>query len=136
MNAIIALDVDGVLYPWLKPEYGRWLTYLADYGELIWATSWEHLANTHIGPEIGLPQLPVIELGLDKIPAVAAYAADRPLVWIDDVFGRAPHAVEWAADRPDTLLIAPDPQIGLLVDHVVYARRWLRGDIPARYGIM
>jgi hypothetical protein len=75
---------------WLNPGHGRALLAAAGPAELAWATTWEHQANTMVGPAIGLPNLPVVRFGETgpgwKFPAVAAYARDRPLVWLDDDF--------------------------------------------------
>lgn len=84
-DALILIDVDGVLNPWSKqgphwreyravadgitwnvvltPDHGPMLlTLAAETGaELVWATTWDHDANREIGPRIGLPELPVIE---------------------------------------------------------------------------
>ncbi|WP_370944311.1 hypothetical protein AB5J62_35200 [Amycolatopsis sp. cg5] len=43
---------------WLKPSHGEEL--LALPYELVWATTWTHEANQKIGPELGLPVLPVV----------------------------------------------------------------------------
>lgn len=70
---------------WLNPNHGEQL--LALPFELVWATTWEDLANKHIGPHIGLPELPVVRFGLSetrKVPALVRYAAGRPFAWVDD----------------------------------------------------
>lgn len=83
-NPILLLDVDGVLNPYsskFTPENynthfftvpnGTFKVYLNPLDgekllslgyDLMWATSWEDDANIHIGPNIGLPTLPVIHL--------------------------------------------------------------------------
>ncbi|WP_200881386.1 hypothetical protein [Nocardia otitidiscaviarum] len=80
---------------WLNPSHGPALLALADRFELVWATTWEHDANTYIAPVIGLPELPVVEwqttkrFGPDgiffKTEELVAHAAGRPFVWIDDI---------------------------------------------------
>jgi len=84
-DALILIDVDGVLNPWSKqgpnwreyravadaitwnvvltPDHGTMLrTLAAETGaERVWATTRDHDANREIGPRIGLPELPVIE---------------------------------------------------------------------------
>jgi hypothetical protein len=135
---LLLLDVDGVLIPyaapeqpagfeqhillgeqvWLAPHHGAWLRPLCARFQLVWATGWEHDANRLIGPIIGLPELPVIEFERDaagrfvKLPTLARFAADRPLVWIDDELTDAARA--WAAGRTArALLVDADPSIGL-----------------------
>lgn len=132
MKPIVAVDVDGVLLPFgkpweLNPLHGQWLLSLADRAELVWATSWEHLANVDIGPSLGLPTLPVIEFNsLHKTGSVQDYAAGRPLVWIDDFFAANTDVIEWGRNRPEpTLLIAPAPTIGLEEWHIQRISGWL-----------
>jgi hypothetical protein len=137
---LLLLDVDGVLNPYaaaacpdgyaeyeffageelvrLCPEHGGWLRELAVWYELTWATAWGAAANRLLAPLLRLPALPVIEFPpvpfepRDKLPAVATFAADRPLAWIDDAL--APEVRQWAAERHvPTLLIDVDPAMGL-----------------------
>lgn len=80
----------------LNQEHGAQLLALTDVFDLVWATTWEDDANLHIGPRIGLPELPVIpfkrllpdkppEPGLHwKTAVINAFAYDRPFAWIDD----------------------------------------------------
>jgi hypothetical protein len=125
---IVALDVDGVLAPWLRPEYGRWLLALVDRCELVWATSWEHDANGHIAPVIGLPLLRVIEFPQAvKLPSVDAWCGSRPLAWIDDFFD--PAADSWADARNargvPTLLVHVNSKKGLSARHCDAVSAWL-----------
>lgn len=126
---------------WLSPRHGRWLLDLADQldVELIWATTWEHDANRYIGPAIGLPNLPVIEFSgspllatvghIWKLPDVARAMDGRPFAWVDDDFSIDDLA--WAADRTErgtpTLLLAADPEVGLVEAHIDSARAWAAG---------
>lgn len=133
MKPVIAVDIDGVLLPFnrpieFNPQHGEWLNKLSALGELVWATSWEYQANTEAAPALGLPQLPVIELNrIDKTNAVSDWVGDRPLVWIDDVFANNPGTIEWARERhTHTLLIGPDPHVGLIRDDMVKAWKFLR----------
>lgn len=156
---LVLLDVDGVLNParrhslrlrhyecvldghtyriLLNARHGRKLARLArDTGaELAWATTWEQHANVEIGPRIGLPILPVIEVNSDpgtragehfKTRHVAEYVARRPFVWFDDNLG----APDWQylKDHPgvdEFLLVDVDPRTGLTDGHLSQARAWL-----------
>lgn len=75
---------------WLNAAHGPKLLDLADRAglELVWATTWNEEANQWIAHRVGLPRLPVIEVNSAavgwKYSAVDAYAADRPLAWLDD----------------------------------------------------
>jgi hypothetical protein len=146
VRALVLVDVDGVLSPfaakvkpdgfvehkfrlagwsrrrplrmWLNPGHGQALLAAAGDAELVWATSWEHQANTMMGPAIGLPVLPVIEFHGDgsKFAAVARYAGDRPLVWLDDDFDldtRARDAFLAERDGIATELVRVDPHMGI-----------------------
>ena len=103
---LLLLDVDGVLLvvrstwddddaepdyePTLHPEAPAWIAELAEAFELVWATTWEDMANRVIAPALGLPHLPAIEFDMDrrvptpKLPSVIAWVGDRPCAWIDD----------------------------------------------------
>jgi hypothetical protein len=122
----------------LNPAHGAALTALHDEGlyELVWATTWEAQADSLIAARVGLPRgLPVIVFPKDddyegwtwKLPAVRAYAADRPLAWLDDDLGRDAEA--WARDRSaagiTTVLIGPNPGTGLVAAHFERLRRIL-----------
>ena len=114
---------------WLNPEHGTWLRELGDQGvELVWGTSWRHVAVTWIAPRLGLPEFPVIEVPVrgpafgwsPKIGPIQRWVGDRPLVWIDDQLGGKEPG--WAEQRRDdgipTMVIQPHPGRGLERAHV------------------
>lgn len=125
----------GSLRVWLHPDHGRQLLEFAESAglELVWATTWEDLANTMIGPRIGLPELPVIKCDSDgkywKFEAVAAYAQWRPLAWLDDDFKLHPRARTWFeqqrrdSDMP-TLLHQVDPRTGFTAADLDAVATW------------
>lgn len=130
--------VDGVVYTvFLNRRHGARLLALAEEtgAELAWATTWEHLANQWIGPRVGLPRLPVVELGADvfatrgvmfKTPHVAGYVKGRPFVWFDDAVGPTDEAyLREHAEVGDFLLVGIDRDRGLTEDHLDRAREWL-----------
>ncbi|MFE7589155.1 hypothetical protein ACFU6K_07110 [Kitasatospora sp. NPDC057512] len=120
---------------WLNPSHGAEL--LALPYELVWATGWMGEANTHIGPHLGLPELPYISWsdlfgeerdGLHwKTRDVVAWAAGRPFVWVDDELG--PQDEEWiAAHHPGpALALHVNPRLGLLADDFATLRDWAEG---------
>ncbi|AUY48623.1 hypothetical protein EH183_06350 [Streptomyces sp. CB01881] len=150
---LLFLDVDGVLNPvcpgpdgdfdahtllghtvLLSARHGSWLRELAEAYELVWATTWEEHANTHVAPAIGLPELPVVRFtgylpqpGDPRVPLMELfsarkwapllrYAAGRPFAWIDDVIpGRLVRNAFWRRDR---VLLRIDPGEGLERRHV------------------
>lgn len=126
------------LWVWLNPEHGPLLLrFAAEHDvELVWATTWEHDANTMIAPLIGLPQLPVIEWPYEaddrwKFGPVLAYAGTRALAWLDDDFRRFPAEQEWfqqerAARGALTLLHHVDPATGLVAADLDAVAAWLR----------
>lgn len=122
---------------WLNPEHGPRLLELADRFDLWWATTWEHDANTHIGPEIGLPELPVVEwrsakhVGAEgtfwKTAQLIQHAAGRPFVWIDDdISSRDRSFVDYYHDGA-ALLHWVDPAKGLLEDDFATLSAWVDG---------
>lgn len=123
---------------WLHPDHGAWLAELETAGaRLVWATSWNHLANTWIAPRPGLPGTwPVVDLhgrgGVRwghalKLDPIAAYACDTPFVLLDDQIGGKDH--DWAAQRTSrgapTLLAAVDPHAGLTRATIDRVLGWL-----------
>jgi hypothetical protein len=122
---LLLLDIDGPLNPYraktipagyqrheivegaktwvvlLNPQHGVELNAMAEFFQLVWATSWEHGANRLLAPRLGLPSdLPVIvwpegaresAIGQPrswKTPYVAEWVAGRPFAWIDDEVNR------------------------------------------------
>lgn len=134
----LSLTPSGNTYPvWLDKAHGPLLLDLAESAglELVWCTTWEHEANMHIGPRIGLPKLPVIEFGFDgerwKFRPVLEYAAGRPLAWLDDDFTMQHDHRDWfleqRGDTP-TLLREVDPQHGIRSVDLDAVRAW-RADL-------
>jgi hypothetical protein len=125
---------------WLNPQHGTLINNVLSRGLLhpVWCTSWRHDANTHIGPKINLPPFDVLDLPrlnittshphghLWKRDHVNTWAGADPIAWIDDDFTPLDH--QWAADRTiqvaPTLLIQPDPTIGLLPAHLDHVQTW------------
>lgn len=114
----------GGIRVWLNPDHGPMLLALTELVDLVWATAWEKLANTLVGPVLGLPELPVIEFPrresypfgqIFKRGDVEAYVGDRPFAWFDDDFQAADY--QWAAGRTEsgrpTFLRWIDPLVGL-----------------------
>lgn len=154
MKPLLLLDVDGVLCVLgrgprgercvegvvgempvrISKETPARLAHLAEHFRLVWATAWEHGANEHLAPLLGLPPLPTILFEDDdplepgenyKATAVAAFVGDVPCAWVDDVLSHADH--EWARARPaPTLLLETDPRTGLTEDDAEELITWAR----------
>jgi len=114
--------IDGGFDIWLNPASRETLLQMQTWFELVWATSWEHHANSLVAPLLGLPHLPVIEFSrripadTPKLPDVQAFVGSRPCAWIDDTLYL--DAFRWAEERKaETLLIKPLPSIGLTPEH-------------------
>lgn len=104
----------------------------------LWCTSWRKDAATIIGPLLGLPDFPCLDLPRPRITTshphgylwkrdhVAPWLGRAPVAWIDDDFTALDHA--WAAERAasghPTLLVQPDPYAGLKPDHLAGVREW------------
>jgi hypothetical protein len=162
---LLLIDVDGPLNPWaatnskrpkmyrryridgyvvwLARQHGEELNKLTDVFDLVWCTTWEHQANTDIGPKIGLPKLPVIEFKrlLEKFPvppepglhwktaAITAYAIahERPFCWVDDEVD-AKDGIYFARWQPNPFLTKKiDPAVGLTNDDFAELREWAEG---------
>lgn len=161
---LLLIDVDGPLNPWaasgkknqregyrryrieqwvvyLKRSHGRALMDLTDVFDLVWCTTWEHQANTDIGPKIGLPTLPVIEFqkflpgeppqpGLHwKTAVIAAYAMahDRPFVWVDDEVSVKDGFWFTMWCRQPFMTKKIDPAVGLADEDFTELREWAEG---------
>lgn len=121
---------------WLHPGHGAMLLDFVERAgmELVWCTTWEHDANTMIGPVVGLPELPVIEWGFSaimwKFNGVLEYAPGRPLAWLDDDFGRYKTERTWferERGTTPTLLHHVDPRVGLTSGDLETVAAWAAG---------
>jgi hypothetical protein len=102
--------------------------------DLVWATGWEDRANEVVAPLVGLPALPVLNWELTdmvsswlhwKTATIVAFAAGRPMVWLDDeLTGRDQ---EWVAmaHPARALLHRVDPRTGLTEADLDAVRGWL-----------
>lgn len=125
---------DNPVTVWLDPEHGRLLLDVIRTGLCtpVWCTSWRQDAAALIGPLLGLPELPYVDLPRPQITTsqpngylwkrdyVDAWLGDAPAIWIDDDLTNLDHA--WAAERTaegiPTLLVQPDPYLGLQPGHL------------------
>jgi hypothetical protein len=124
---------------WLHPDHGAMLAeFSVEHDiELVWCSLWEGSANRVVAPVLGLPRLPFVnfhahpERRLWKFPAVAEYAAGRPLAWLDDSFGHKRGALAasgFARARRNlpTLLHQVDPGVGLTDVDLADVESWLK----------
>ncbi|MFI0482336.1 HAD domain-containing protein [Actinomadura sp. 9N215] len=155
---LLFLDVDGPLLPFgnnpqgqasavaspshlsrLRPEVGLRLAALPC--DLVWATTWEDMANTEISPRIGLPRLPVVTwpestteheredqwFGLCwKTRALVDWAGGRPFAWIDDEITNADRDWVSAHHRGRAFLHHVEASQGLTEADFAALDRWLR----------
>lgn len=145
MRLLLLMDVDGVLAllgpgthePCFEAVAGEFPVSIAEATpgrvlriakvfQLVWATSWQRQASEDFGPLLGLSDdLPFLRFdrSLDhpgssyKLPAIQRFVRDRPTAFVDDELGH--DVLTWAEERAQpTLLIQPDPRLGLTDDHV------------------
>jgi Swiss Army Knife RNA repair-like protein len=145
-------SADDPVTIWLNPAHGPLLMHVIRTGLVtpVWCTSWRQDATTLIGPLLGLPPLPYVDLPRPQITTshpngylwkrdhVDTWLGDSPVIWIDDDFTGLDH--EWAAERATrgqaTALVQPDPHVGLLAEHLVEVLAWAallpvaRPDVP------
>jgi hypothetical protein len=133
-------SADNPVAVWLNLDHGRLLMDVIRTGLVtpMWCTSWRQDATTLIGPLLDLPALPYVDLPRPQITTshpngylwkrdhVDAWLGDAPAVWIDDDFTDLDHA--WAAARTAygtaTLLVQPDPYLGLQAEHLTEVTMW------------
>jgi len=102
--------------------------------DLVWCTTWQGDANTHIAPLVGLPPLPWVPLapnslalspGEWKAAGLAAYATVpggfRPFAWLDDDACQA----DLGSHPGPGLVVEVDPRTGLQDGHLAKAVAWL-----------
>ncbi|MFJ5676794.1 hypothetical protein [Streptomyces sp. NPDC093097] len=133
-------SADAPVTVWLNAADGPMLMDVIRSGLVapVWCTSWRQDATTLIGPLLSLPPLPHVDLPRPQITTshpngylwkrdhVDAWLGDAPAIWIDDDFTNLDHA--WATERTDrgaaTLLLQPDPYVGLRAEHLMEALEW------------
>jgi hypothetical protein len=111
-------------------HYPDWLEELGGAYQLVWATTWEKLANKLLGPLLGLPELEVVEfsayprdmymeaMGLVaewKWDCLVKYAVDRPFVFVDDQAERVAREYPLKPGVPQSALFV---EYGLTRDNV------------------
>jgi hypothetical protein len=151
---ILALDVDGVISLFgfdgpvadapgdfhlisgmahcIDPEVVGRLARLGEVFDIVWATGWEDRANEALPRILSLPgDLPFLtfegraRFGTAhwKVGAIDEYAGSRPVAWIDDCLDQT--CWDWAGSREaPTLLVATEPDIGLIDRHVEAMLSW------------
>ncbi|MEV5877008.1 HAD domain-containing protein [Streptomyces sp. NPDC052101] len=142
---------DNPVAIWLNPAHGPLLMHVIRTGLVtpVWCTSWRRDATTLIGPLLGLPALPHVDLPRPQITTshpngylwkrdhVDTWLGDAPAIWIDDDFTSLDHA--WATERTAygqaTALMQPDPHVGLLAEHLVEVLAWAAKQPAARAGV-
>ncbi|HEY1521659.1 MAG TPA: hypothetical protein VGF70_01485 [Solirubrobacteraceae bacterium] len=128
-------NVDGIPH-FLSAQAARHLLDLSQSFDPVWCTGWEEKANEHLPRALGLPgPWPYLEFagpaiagsGHWKLDAVDRYAGPlRPVAWIDD--GHDERTRAWAQARSaPTLLICPEPPIGLTQDQCRQLIEWAQG---------
>jgi hypothetical protein len=151
--AMIFIDVDGVLNAEqgdsnyfreiingyslrLNKLHAQWLLDLSEKtgAELAWGTTWQDLANQHIGPKIGLPKLRVATFNDDyryesfakwKSEGVVALASGEPFVWFDDEPSIGDYLLAKHSDL-NFCFIEVTPMLGLRKKHIDSAHEWLK----------
>lgn len=119
----------------MNRKHGKWLLDLAEETDstLIWGTTWMELANLYIGPQIGLPELPVAKPASGerrfsedvfawKARGVREFVGDNPGVWLDD---------DTAMLRPymagtNVRLVTVNWRTGLTAENIDLARKILQ----------
>jgi hypothetical protein len=126
-------SIDGIPH-FLSATAARHLLQLSEHFDLVWASGWEEKADEHLPRLLGLPQgLPFLRFERSvgranahwKLQAIEAFAAGRPLAWLDDALDSACH--DWARARAAaTLLVQTDPTKGLTEREAASLTAWAR----------
>jgi len=126
-------SIEGIPH-FLSATAASHLLGLAEDFELVWASGWEERADEHLPHLLGLPAgLPFLRFERAvgranahwKLEAIDAFAAGRPLAWLDDCIDDACRA--WADARgAPTLLVRTRPERGLTAAEARLLRSWAR----------
>lgn len=132
-------EVDGRTFKVAtSTQMGEWLLAMTDVVDLAWATTWNELANVEIGPRLGLPRLPVIELQYPeddrstgrlfwKTPQIHAWMREhhpgRRFAWLDDNVASA----DKRAFGDLALVRWIDSRAGIRPHDLDTVRRWAAG---------
>ena len=82
---------------YIPSAYPGWLAELSEHFELVWATTWEDLANKHLSGLLGLGQLRVVnfaqptfsqvknhDVAMWKWRSIVEFAGETPFCFVDD----------------------------------------------------
>jgi hypothetical protein len=122
--------------------HAAWIQDVRSRADVVWATTWEHAANDLFAPLLGIDPLPVAVSSVRHPPrpvhadtadsagwkaeALAEEFTGRPLVWVDDAAGGFVGR-DWRHDGAPTLVLAPDPAVGLTAGHIAEVEAFLGG---------
>lgn len=89
--------------------------------EPVWATAWMGSAHRQFRDHLGLSKEPwpwVYWMNM-KLPQIVRYAKGRPWAWVDDDANWELRSLHPAfAELPDSLVVVPNPRVGLTDEHV------------------
>lgn len=110
----------------IDPSDGEWVTSLRQRAEVVWATTWEDAANVVLAPLLGTEPLAVGARSVEEQPrfgelrygdstswkqrVLSRRYRHHPIVFVDD---RASHHGRDLAPRAPSLIVSPDPDVGL-----------------------
>lgn len=117
----------------LDPAWGGALRGLTDLGaQLVWATGWNEGANAHIGPLLGLPELPIAPaVHGAKASTVIPWGGLKPWAWLEDDPGELETAVALTPPGVPCLPVLVDRATGLTPDHINQVASWLSSLVVA-----
>ena len=125
---------------WTSSTVIRVLRELHESGmvEIAWLTTWEHQANEHVGPTLGLPTFPVLAT-MNKISdhawktnaAIEASQLHRPVIWLDDTEITPRSEEAYAESGVPHLLIRPDYDIGLTKSDIARIMDFIKEHSPS-----
>jgi hypothetical protein len=94
---------------------------LTEAFEPVWATAWQGMAHGHFRKHLRLPResWPYVRYDNFKLTEILRYAAQRRWAWVDDDAEWEIRSLgEYFRDFPGSLVVNPDPRIGLTDEHV------------------
>ena len=132
---LVSTDEGRKFIFWTSPTLIRELCDLHESStvEIAWLTTWQHQAQRHVSPALGLPEFPVAADSRGRFSdyhwkqqaAEEALQLGRPIIWIDDTEITGEAQAAYRKSSVPYLLVSPDSTLGLTRVHMAEVMEFL-----------